>query len=147
MCTFTYIYDLFWFERKHFLLNKGRIHSNSGAVKKGTPTERMKNEKTSTIQRINFHLYVVFYNVSFLFRKNENKCTSLSLIFGKITQFGKLMPNQGERNFAQLVILIKKPYWIHFVPSSNSTMAGSVKSIPGVTNCLRSLLQFAMANL
>ena len=51
------------------------------------------------------------------------------------------MPNQGERIFAQLVILIKNPYWIHFVPSSNSTMEDSVKSNPGVTNALRSFSQ------
>ena len=79
--------------------------------------------------------------------KNENKCTSLGLIFGKITQSDKLMPNQGERNFAQLVILIKKPYWIHFVPSSNSTMADSVKSILGITICNLQMLYVVYYNL
>ena len=74
--------------------------------------------------------------------ENENKCKSLGLIFWKITQSDKLMPNQGERNFAQLVILIKKPYWIRFVPSSNSTMADSVKYIPGITNALRTYVVY-----
>ena len=74
--------------------------------------------------------------------ENENKCKSLGLIFWKITQSDKLMPNQGERNFAQLVILIKKPYWIRFVPSSNSTMADSVKYIPSITNALRTYVVY-----
>ena len=132
--------------------NKDRIHSNSGAVKKGTPTARMKNEnRAQSSVSIFIYMYIVYFWCVFFGKnpwKNENKCTtSLGLIFGKIKQSDKLMPNQGERNFAQLVILIKKPYWIHFVPSSNSTMTDSVKSIPGVTDTLGSLLQFAMTNL